>query len=417
MRFDIDSSQRLVSVLERSGQDERQRALSALLQRPMMGPDDPAFPLVRRHADTLRTWCAEEAGWSLVVEADFARLMKRSPDRTDGSRQARFGDQRTAFGGRRYVLFCLALAALERGGIQTTLGALGDAVLDYADDHALREQGFHFGLERREQRRDIVVIVRALLALRVLQRVAGEEEAYLSGTGDALYDIHRHILSTLLSCRRGPSTLAFGTSPEPPDLGGKLAAIDAQLPGSGDEARLNRLRRGLTARLLDDPVVYYADLPDDERDYLTRQRLPLTQRITDATGLVPELRVEGVAMIDPGNELSDLNLPEEGTEGHATLLYAEHMAGCLRTDPDYSETRSQLLDRLQDWSERYRSYWRKQTREPGGLELLADTLIGRLQGLRLLRVRDDVLHPLPAIARYALGEAHVAGRGRKPDGA
>lgn len=406
----IDSSQRLVTALDHSRRDERQRALLALLQRPMMGPDDPAFAMVRRHADALRTWCAQEVGWSLVVEADFARLMKRSPDRADGSRQARFGDQRTVFGSRRYVLFCLALAALERGGIQTTLGALGEAVLDYADDQALREQGFSFGLERREQRRDMVVIVRALLALRVLQRVAGEEDAYLSGTGDVLYDIHRHILSTLLSCRRGPSTLAFGASSEPTDLDGKLVAIDAQLPGTGDEARLSRLRRHLTARLLDDPVVYYADLPEDERDYLTRQRLPLTQRIFDATGLVPELRVEGVAMIDPGNELSDLSLPEEGTEGHATLLYAEHLAGCLRADPGYAETKGELLRRLEDWSEQYKRYWRKQTREPGGLELLADTLVGRLQGLRLLQVQGDTLRPFPAIARYALGEARIAGR-------
>jgi Protein of unknown function (DUF2398). len=55
----------------------------------------------------------------------------------------------------------------------------------------------------------------------------------------------------------------------------------------------------LTRRLLDDPVVYYDELAEGERAYLIAQRHNITGRISEATGLLPELRAEGIAMVDP----------------------------------------------------------------------------------------------------------------------
>src|SRR5207253_1579836 len=87
-----------------------------------------------------------------------------------------------------------------------------------------------------------------------------------------------------------------------------------------------RIRHRLTRQLVDEPVLYYAELDDAERDYLTSQRAAITDRISELTGLVAEIRAEGIAMIDPDDDLTDVRMPDIGTEGHATLVLAEHLA-------------------------------------------------------------------------------------------
>ena len=74
----------------------------------------------------------------------------------------------------------------------------------------------------------------------------------------------------------------------------------------------------------------HANLESDERAYLDRQRGFMLRNIHDATGLAPEVRAEGIAMLDPCGDLSDIAFPEEGTEGHLTLLIAEFLADWLR---------------------------------------------------------------------------------------
>jgi uncharacterized protein (TIGR02678 family) len=85
----------------------------------------------------------------------------------------------------------------------------------------------------------------------------------------------------------------------------------------------------LFRQLLDDPVLYYEELTDGEREYLDRQRGSILKEIETATGLVREVRAEGIAMTDPTGTLSDYGLPEEGTDGHLTLLLATFLAGRL----------------------------------------------------------------------------------------
>ena len=67
------------------------------------------------------------------------------------------------FSRRRYVLACLALAALERADAQVTLGWLAERVLALAADPGLADAGFAFALDSREERADLVVVVRLLL--------------------------------------------------------------------------------------------------------------------------------------------------------------------------------------------------------------------------------------------------------------
>jgi uncharacterized protein (TIGR02678 family) len=100
----------LKDVLKHQEAEERERALRALLMRPLMPAGDPALELVRRHASYLRDWFGRETGWNLQVERQCARLYKRPAALDDPTRGLPEFDQ------DRYVLLCLACAVLERAG-------------------------------------------------------------------------------------------------------------------------------------------------------------------------------------------------------------------------------------------------------------------------------------------------------------
>lgn len=393
----------LTDALAAAEIDERQRALRALLRSPLLaatGSDAAAFTLVRRHAPWLRETLAREAGWHLDVDTEFARLRKTTAETGDATRGAVARPSGRAFTRRRYVLLCLALAALERAEHQITLGRLAGRILAAAADPDLVAAGVRFDLDARDERSDLVAVVRLLLGQRVLARVAGDEKAYLDRAGDALYDIDRRLLAVVLATRRGPSTVAAA------DVDERLAAVNAEVVADTDEARTRAARHTLARRLLDDPVVYDADLSDDERTYWQRQRTPLARRLAEATGLVPEHRAEGTALLDPSGEATDVRMPEEGTDGHATLLLAEHLAaaGGPVARPDLDAHMAEL-------ARRHRTRWRKSAGEPGGPQALAALAVSRLVALGLARIDGDTVVPLPALARYRAGDATVAGSG------
>src|SRR5690606_24193659 len=292
----------------------RRAALRTLLRRPLLTAEaDPEdLVLVRRYQAELRDWLSRETGWRLQVDAETARLFKTAPTLDDGTHPAR-GKAGEPFGRRRYVVLCLALAVLERADAQTTLGRLAEEVLNAAAEPDL---AFPFTLDSRAERADLVAVVRMLLSWGVLRRVSGDEESYLSATEDVLYDVRRAVLAALLTGTRGPSTVTAAGFED------RLAELTDEPVPDTDDLRNRALRQGLTRRLLDDPVVYYEDLDDAERAYLVSQRAAITRRIEEATGLVPELRAEGVAMVDPDDELTDVRMPEQRTDGHVTLLVA-----------------------------------------------------------------------------------------------
>ncbi|MEV7772744.1 TIGR02678 family protein [Kitasatospora sp. NPDC086791] len=373
-------------------QAERRRAARALLASPLMTSGNDDFRLVRKHAGELAAWFTQETGWRLVVDTETARLHKTPARLDDATRPARAPRTKVPFTRRRYVVLCLALATLERADAQITLGRLADGVLTAAGDPVLAAAGIEFRMDRREERSDLVAAVRLLLEWGVLHRVAGDEEAYLSeASNDVLYDVRRRVLATLLASTRGPSTIEAVN----PDH--RLAALTAEVAPDTDELRLRALRHRLTRRLLDDPVVYYAELPEDERAYLVSQRHAITRRITELTGLVAELRSEGIAMADPDDELTDVRMPEQGTDGHATLLVAAHLATA-----DGARTEPQLVELVRQLAVQHRSYWRKTAAEPAAAaELLAQAL-DRLTALDLITRDGDSVTAKPALVRYAL---------------
>src|SRR6266481_9163225 len=82
----------LYDKLGEIAREERQRAIRALLQNPLLtaeGPNAMEFGLVRRHADELKEWLAHHANWTLQVTSEFARLRKAPPDSSDDTRAAR----------------------------------------------------------------------------------------------------------------------------------------------------------------------------------------------------------------------------------------------------------------------------------------------------------------------------------------
>ena len=376
-------------------QAQRSRALRALLAKPLLvaDTDSETLVLVRRHLTALRDWLNRETGWRLVVDSETARLFKTAPVLSDASHPAR-GHNKEPFGRRRYVTLCLALLALARADAQTTLGSLADDVLTAAAEPELAVTGFALTLDSRADRSDLVAVVRLLLGWGVLSRVAGDEDAYLSGGADVLYDVRRPVLGVLLSGIRGPSTVTAATFPQ------RLAELTAEPVAESDELRNQALRRRLTRRLLEDPVLYYAELDDEERAYLLSQRHAITRRIADATGLTPEMRAEGIAMVDPEDELTDVRMPEQRTDGHVTLLVAEHLARREQA------TRGELRAFVRRAAAEHASYWRKGVTEPGAETELLAIALEKLSALRLVDADGDVVRR-PAIARFALDEPTI----------
>ena len=391
-------------------QAQRQAALRALLAKPLLvaAHDAESLLLVRRHLPALSGWLRRETGWRLVADTETARLFKTAPLTSEATHPAR-GHNREPFTRRRYVTLCLALSALARADTQTTLGSLADDVLTAAAEPGLAA-GFTLTLDTRSDRADLVAVVRLLLAWGVLSRVAGDEDAYLSAGADVLYDVHRPVLGVLLTGSRGPSTIAARA------FEARLVELTAEPVAETDELRNQALRRMLTRRLLDEPVLYYDELAEDERAYLVAQRHNITGRISEATGLLPELRAEGIAMVDPDDELTDVRMPEQRTDGHVTLLVAEYLAGRARA------LRGELLAFVRRAAQAHASYWRKGVTDPGAETELLDIALDKLAALRLIEVDTEVtrdgtgtvIRSRPAIARFALAEPTIREAGSLP---
>ncbi|MEY2520556.1 MAG: hypothetical protein QOF24_2315 [Verrucomicrobiota bacterium] len=405
-RHAVPLDDRLGHTLEQ----ERQRALRTLIQNPVLtaaGSMAVEFGLVRRHAESLRSWLAHNTGWSLQVSSELARLRKTPADTFDATRPARDARSQLPFSRRRYVVLCLALAALERDERQTTLGRLAETIVgSVAAEPAFSDAGIYFDLKQHDQRRDIVQVIRFLIERHVLKRIHGDEELYLKDeSSDVLYTINRPVLGAMLCVTRGPSTVSASR------LNDRVHAIIEEPTADTDEARNRRTRLNLIRRMIDDPVLYYNELDERERTYLSSQRGLILKQLRQATGLEAEVRAEGIAMVDEIGDMTDLELPEEGTDGHLTLLLAEHLADRLRRDPQAVVAMTVLYAHTSALIAEHSHHWRKDVNEVGMNRTLAEATIERLAALRLVKRLPDGVLPLPAIARYALAEEPQNGVG------
>ena len=382
---------------------ERRRAIAALLRRPLLTPGEEGgvdFMLVRRHAVWLREWFTRYCQWTLHVESELARLRKTPGDLNDSTRPL-LDTKEQPFTRRRYVVLCLALAALEKSERQTVLRRLADDIAgEFASDPRLERNGVSFDLALREHRRDLVEVIKHLINLRVLKRVDGDEQNFLTSPHqDVLYSINGAALAAMLNVRRGPSTIGAGSTEDRVNV-----MVDEPFPDT-EEGRHRRLRTRLFRRLLDDPVIYYSRLSEEERAYFVSQRPSIVKEIESATGLVQEARREGVAMIDPDELMTDVQMPEEGTAGHATLLIAEHLSNRLRRGVTDPMSISELEGHVELLIRQHQHHWRRDVGEPGAAGVLLHEALRRMEMLRLvdLDLKKRVVTPLPAIGRFAVG--------------
>lgn len=358
------------------------------------GSTEADYRRVRRFEVELRQWLDANTGWRLTVDTSSARLHKHvaGNDPTRGL----VDRQRRPFSRRRYVILALMLAAVERSSGQVTLGRLADDVIGELGDPRFAHTGVEFTLVGRDERSDIVAVVRLLLALGALRRVEGDEERFVDAGADVLYDVEHGVVGVMLQTAQAPSVV------DADNFEGRLAAVTERPFLETEDARNRASRRAITRRLIDDPVLEHASLTDEESAYLTSQRRAITDRITEATGLVAEIRAEGIAMLDPEDTLTDMRMPEGGAPGHLALLIATRLASEGRM------TRDAIISYVTELCSSHSTIWGSTIRSRPRAEL-TDEAIARLRAMSMVRVLDDVVAAQPILSRFRLGEPRVSG--------
>ena len=344
------------------------RCARVLLRRPLLraaGPDGDLLPLVYRHRVALADLFAQTLGYRLVVQRQFARLYKSLPEG-----ELRRGE--SALSPRAYTYLALTIAALTGVGRQVLLSRL------VAD---VRAAGVEAGIVISDDlgdRRAIAAALRHLLTLGVLHETEGSVAGLLGETtSEALITIDTDLLGQLL----------VGPLAEARD-GAHLLELAARPGPRGIEHAVRR-------RLVEDPVVLYADLPTEQADWLRRRARRESGLLESCFGLITETRAEGIAITDPEDYLTDLVFPGASTVSRVALLAlpelladAEELARADgRVPVDVAALRAVCARLVED----YPAAWSKQATEDIGR--LAEDVLDLLDamGLAVLSAEDGWL--------------------------
>lgn len=405
----------LANQLVVAEREEVAHGIRALLATPLL-PERTApekFDLVRRRQEPIRKWFDYYCGWTLTVEPrlGYARLVKvrAAADPSRPARRLRSG--RAAFDRRRYVLFCVVVAELLTTTV-TTIGLLAGRVVQAT---ATDEVVPMFDTASRAERMAFVDVLKTLESMGALDAMDGATEAFVeSAAAKVLYRVDPTLLLRLLAAPVGPSRLAAPaneialrfeellTAVTRERRYGPSAARHADAAGVSEVQRNLWLRHSVFRRLVDDPVVYYDELPADERAYLTSPTgRQLARRAAEQAGFVLEERAEGVLLVDVDSLATDTRFPDDaGTAKVAALLLLDTMDGPTTVE-QLRLTADRLLDKFPRWAKSHRG-------EDGTDALVADAL-AVLASFGLVRVVSGVVTPLPAAARYAVRGTRISG--------
>ncbi|MFF6874728.1 TIGR02678 family protein [Streptomyces sp. NPDC012474] len=303
---------------------ERRTAARLLLAHPLIASDGPhadLFPLIRRHADWLGKRFQQVLGYRLLVDSSYARLFKAGLGAGSGHRLER--STGTPFTPHTYACLALALSVLVTAPGQMLLSHLVADIRAAAADAGieLEETG------RAAGKRTLVAALRQLVDWGVLIETEGHVAAFAQEAGgEALITIDRELARVVVA---GPLSQARD--------GADLVRRAADPGFGGPRTYVRRM-------LVETPVVHLDELTDAERDWLrTRQRRE-AQAFSELLGLEMEIRAEGVALVDPEEELTDLHLPGTGTVAQAALLLAERLVERLRPhEPGHPATGGTLV--------------------------------------------------------------------------
>jgi uncharacterized protein (TIGR02678 family) len=365
--------------------DEIMAALRRLMVQAWLvgGRDDEMIAIVRQNTVALRDVLGR-LGWVLVVERDLVRLRKSPPSRRDA--WAADGPHP-----RTCSWLFLLVAAAEALPPRTGLSRLVDGARAAAAEAGIPTTG-DIG-----ERRAIATAIKELEQRGIIEQIEGDVAAFVHDeTAEVLLAVH-HVRLVHVVANVGPAD---------PDRDPEawLRAVERE----SDAAR--RMRR----RLVDDAVVYAADLDDAEADWLSRRvRGDDGEPLAAAFGLQVERRSEGAAFVVPSDsfrhpyELGPLQLPANGTVPHATLLVCRHAdeRGAQDGGPgpgwrglDENSVRSHLMELCSVHGSR----WKGEL--TADLDAFLAAIVRLLCGLDLLRVRPSdegvVWWFSPATARW-----------------
>ncbi|MEU9040196.1 MULTISPECIES: DUF2398 family protein [unclassified Kitasatospora] len=285
---------------DRSGEElpaaERRIAARLLLAHPLVtasGPHADGFPLIRRHRD----WLAERfdtlLGYRLEVGPWHARLCKAGLG-PGTARRLEHPVTGAPFTPGGYAQLALALALLVDAPEQLEYRRLLDAMRAAAP-----------GLTADPADLDMA------LATLAEWQVLGDPP------GDPADD------TFVLTVDR---ELARAVPAGPPALADDAADLIRRAAEAEPATAVRRL-------LAETPAVLAADLPEDRRAWLHEHRLSGPAALAEFLGLEAELRAEGVALLDPAAELTDVALPGAGTLAQASVLLVERLVEEVRPLP------------------------------------------------------------------------------------
>ena len=152
-------------------------------------------------------------------------------------------------------------------------------------------------------------------------------------------------------------------------------------------------RQWMRATLLEEPVLYRDDLSDEEWSELRRRLGEESVIFEEMLGAHVEARAEGIAVIDPEDELTDRRFPATGTVGNAALLLLER----LTSAESVTISRADLVAEVVTLAAERRAYWSQLADNP---EKLTDSILDLLEDCRLAEVADGICRLLPAAWRY-----------------
>ncbi|MEV4318549.1 TIGR02678 family protein [Actinocrispum sp. NPDC049592] len=269
------------------------RCARTLLRRPLLrigGPDGELLPLVYRHRVVLGELFTALLGYRLVVERKFARLYKAGPGK-DSTRGV------PELSPRGYAYLALTMAALTGTGRQVLLSRLVSDVRSAAVEAGIEV------IDTIADRRALTAALRHLVALGVLTETEGTvSSASQDAPAEALITIETDLLGQLLS---GPVAEAEDAS--------ALVTLAARTAPRRVDFLVRR-------KLVESPVVLYAELAEDEREWLLRNQRRESYLLERCFGLFTETRLEGILAADPEEYLSDVMFPGTSTVARIGLL-------------------------------------------------------------------------------------------------
>lgn len=396
----------LTNQLVIAEREEVARGIRALLATPLIGErgSPETFDLIRRRREPIRQWFDYYCGWTLTVEPrlGYARLVKvrAAADPTRPARRLRSG--RAAFDRRRYVLLCVVAAELLTVPV-TTVGLLAGRV---AQASAADDLVTTFDVATRAERLAFVDVLELLESYGVLEAADGDPESFVDDpAAKVLFRVDATLLLRLLAAPVGPSQLAVPADDVALRFEELLEAVSHEqryglssgrhedTPSASDVQRNLWLRHTVFRRLVDDPVLYFAELTAEERAYLgTPTGRQLLRRAAEQGGFVLEERAEGVLLVDVDGLATDERFPDDGSNAKVAALLLLDALDEPRTIDYLQKATAKLLKRFPRWAKTYRG--------KDGVRRLTVDALAVLTGFGLVRTEAELVRPLPAAARY-----------------